>query len=1107
MHSVVRTVKAGGAPLGRAIHSSATATATTSSTTAASSHTAAALLLLQPSKALATLSLRSNSGSRPVAKLASHYFSTVAASGHPQKFAPMAHTTRNLWTRRFYNSKPYSTSAGSTTTTTKTGGSSSAKIQELEQLLAKNDYKGFQEACTQATSNTTSSPPVTKELYHFFLKTLGERPQAFAPVASPATTATTGGGEAAAETLDPLNSAIGIVTDMSREANVLGKTELQPDRETLRLVLQVAGKGGASSSGSGDWESARMLVEAVRHGRLPAVLSLDQWELPDLDIPLDQVLWKSMFECVHSAAAAASTTGAGAEAGVQRELDVTTFLMADQLFRAQDVEMDEALWGYVLQAFGNAGAKTKLNELLQRIPAIEKTSGGVLYSNVAVALANCGLTGQATEIMSTLSKTLDTLPSIRPFAALARQHAQRGNYEAIIADEKLWASTKGQQQEDSLAELADLHRSSLKANAVALDRLVKTVSKTFKDRQSDTLPDQVLAGMVAPAQLNRYQYSEATFLWSRSQDTLAAIPKEGLTAEDYDILVRISTRLNLLLPKRCSLQDHSLKLLKEMEQQGLKPLKSTYMTLMETMARTREYGPSREDGLVAKRVMKVFEEMTTQEGYAAESPRDFLPLLEACFGMYSHSPFVAGQWMYSNQLYPVAKDTLKKVEEMMRKALTKTQDDSKELEGGVNVQQFHDRETIACVLAGLAHGDEVEEIWKRWDDLALQGVERDAMLYQTVVGASHGQEMMARYVLRKVRYDMLKEQPAIAMTPEIFEGLLNCCVRVQDATSARSLISQCTASGEIQKTAEWYAPMVRTCLMVGGMEEEGAFLLEEMRRNEMSMDCDSGTFLEFLMGYFVNKRGDYAAGQEVFKSYLKSEQSKVEKLVAESKAHSKKLLADKKGGVVEVSQKELTWRAERWSRPVEHLVEKVDLSPTTASMLNLLVLAHIRERAQMLELEKRSGFGAGSKDRMRDAQIVMHYLTGETTKSSASSSAAAGSSTIPDAVESSSSSPSSSSSSSSSPSLLFNASTTASSPSSFRAKASSSDKSGRLLFINKYVLGEYIDTCIRDGSAELLEEADWALNKVMPRVIGQQRMAKDTQRLRQALENARDRVV
>lgn len=222
-------------------------------------------------------------------------------------------------------------------------------------MLAKNDYKGFQEACTLATFNSkAATAPVTKELYHFLLKTLGERPQAFATISAAV------GQEGTEDGLvDPLNSAIGILTDMSREANVLGKTEVQPDRETLRLVLQVAG------SGSGDWESARMLVEAVRHGRLPAVLSLDQWELPDLDIPLDQVLWKSMFECIHSAAA-------GAGAGVQREVDVMNFLMADQLTRSQDVQMDEDLWGHVLQVcymlmFCNAGT------IIYHAPALRLT--------------------------------------------------------------------------------------------------------------------------------------------------------------------------------------------------------------------------------------------------------------------------------------------------------------------------------------------------------------------------------------------------------------------------------------------------------------------------------------------------------------------------------------------------------------------------------------------------------------------------------------------------------------------------------------------------------------------------------------------------------------
>jgi hypothetical protein len=207
----------------------------------------------------------------------------------------------------------------------------------LEQLLAKNDYKGFQEVCIQAISpSTTSTASATKEFYHFLLKTLGERPQAFASVA---TTATGSAEQGSQENLDPLNSAIGILTDMCREANVTGKAEVQPDQETLKLVLQVAGGG---SGGGNDWESTRILVDAVRHGRLPALLSLDQWELPDLDIPLDQALWKSMFECIHSAAAGTGVAG-------ERKLDVMTFLMADQLTRLQDVEMDDDLWGYVLQ--------------------------------------------------------------------------------------------------------------------------------------------------------------------------------------------------------------------------------------------------------------------------------------------------------------------------------------------------------------------------------------------------------------------------------------------------------------------------------------------------------------------------------------------------------------------------------------------------------------------------------------------------------------------------------------------------------------------------------------------------------------------------------------
>lgn len=161
------------------------------------------------------------------------------------------------------------------------------------------------------------------------MKTLAESPKAFAPLAE--------GTSAAETTLDPLNSAIGILTEMSREANTLGNTLMQPDRETLIHLLKVAGFGHKSLSGQKDlW----LLVDAIRHGRLPAVMSLDQWELPDLNVDLDQDIWKAMFECVGKR---------GPDSGYRTELDTISFLMANQLTKSADVQIDEKLWSYVIQ--------------------------------------------------------------------------------------------------------------------------------------------------------------------------------------------------------------------------------------------------------------------------------------------------------------------------------------------------------------------------------------------------------------------------------------------------------------------------------------------------------------------------------------------------------------------------------------------------------------------------------------------------------------------------------------------------------------------------------------------------------------------------------------
>ncbi|KAF8940685.1 hypothetical protein BGZ58_005221 [Dissophora ornata] len=1061
MQAIVRTVK-GGSPLGRAINGKVQPNA----------------LLLQPSKATA---------------LHQHTPSAVA----------------------LYMTQPT--------------GTLSATVQELDQLLSKGDYEGFQQACLTATKTPT------KDLYHFLLKTLAERPTAFAPFSSSVSVSS--------ETFDPLSSAVGILTDMNREASMLGNAALQPDRDTLLLLLKVASSSTSQLQQGGEharWQSVHVLVDAIRHRRLPAVMSTDQWELPDLNIELDQELWKAMFECVRTAAAGSSSSESGLRrAEFQTELDTTTFLMADQLSRLQDVNMDEQLWTYVVEAFGNSGSAAELKSVLLKLPAVDHASPE-LFSTVVEALANCGITGQATEIMNALNNTHDSLPCNAPLAALARQHAKAGNYEAIRRDFKMWTA-KAQSSTANDANLVDMHRSMLSASARALDRMVNVLSRIFKDRQADTLPYDVLPGMASPTQLSRFQFTEATYLWTRSQESMSAIPKDELTAEDYDTMMRISTRLNLLQPGEWPLKDHAAKLIPEMKRHGLKPLKSTYHTLMETMARTRESGASRETGDVAKEVMKVFQQMTVQGGYAATSPSDFQPLIEACFGLYSRSPFVAGQWMYSNQLYPVSKTALKKAEKMMRKALvTKGSQDDSISNASSGIQRYHNSTTIAIVLAGLAHGDELAEVTKRWDDLALQGVERDAKLYQTIVGASYAQGKLARYVLRRIRYEMLKEQPPVRMTPEIFAGFMNCCVRDQDAASARSLIAQCSSSGEIQKTAEWYIPMVRTCLLVEGMEDEGAFLLEEMRRNNMKMDSFSGSFYEFLMEYFVTRRMDYPAGRGIFKSFVKSEQSKVEELLA---ARKKSKATAQPGGftnldaldignednqVVMISDRELMKRAERTQDPVEHLVERVEISPRTASMLNMLVLSHIRERVQLLQHDTKSGFGAGAQERLGDAQVVIHYLTGEAklrsrarrrahhmedaAKQDQQSTATIIPGNEPSSLPASSSSAtsvlSSDLNSSSSSSLLFNEANSMSPPSDFgvpKAERYGHSNKGRLIFVNKYVLGEYIDTCIKEGSPEMLEEADWALNKIMPRVIGQASMAKDTHRLRQALDNARSR--
>jgi len=693
--------------------------------------------------------------------------------------------------------------------------------------------------------------------------------------------------------------------------------------------------------------------------------------------------------------------------------------------------------------------------------------------------------------MTTISTGSNALPSISPFVALGNQLSKAGDYEAILRQIRLWQG-KGQPLESNRAGFLELNRSMLAANVVALERLRGDLTKIIKDQRSDVLPDGVLPGLSTPTQLSREQYKETLYIWEKTKDAIANIPESDLSAEDYDTMVKITGELNLLNPSQWPIEDYAGKIVRNMKEHGQRPLKSTYYTLMSTIARTREFGPKREDGTVAARVLKVYEDMVKDdEGYKAKSPQDFAPLVEACFGLYSHSPFTASHWMYSNQEYPVAREALHKVENMMRRTLSSTTDGHGEL-----IQSYHDSITLANVLAGLAHGDQIEQVWNRWNDLVLHGVERDSTLYQALIGASQGQQDLARGILGTVRYEMAREQPPVPVSAEIFEGLLNCCVRTQDSTVARSLIQQYSTSGDIRKTSQWYIPMVRACLSIEGLEQEGHQLLETMKAQGMLAElAPSNGFYEFLMEYFVTKQKDFAAARDIFKTVVDLEEKKTHESMSTREALEKLAHLDQPLSsevefeeIKRISNKQLRVNWDRIQRAKEsggHLVERVDLSTSTASLLNLLVMANLRERLELIEIEKQSGFVGGAKARLLDAQKVVHYLAGKNNHGNSY-----GSIETPIPTTTSSSSSSSPSSITSEPGL---------------ETKNGGPATGRLNFVNKFILGEYIDTCLREGSAEMLEEADWALNSVMPRVIGKENMATEAGRLRQALESARSR--
>ncbi|KAF9972556.1 hypothetical protein BGZ73_004307 [Actinomortierella ambigua] len=948
-------------------------------------------------------------------------------------------------------------------------GSESVTVKNLRDLLEKNDVAGFHAACKALETNThalasaarsatsgamgmskaVAASPVAKDTFHFLLETMASHPALFTDEAAGAT---------------PISSAIGLVTDMSEASSAIGNDHLRPDKEILLSLLRVASASACELPSQG--QPAWIVVDAIRHGRLPVLTSSDQWELPKHDVALDKDLWIALFNTAQAA---------GRQLGAEQSTTMAHQL-ADQLCKGiQSVEMDDQLWQHVIKAFGDSKSVSSIDRILQSLPPIGEAKPEV-YARVAEGFAKNNRLLEAFRMLQAVKDQYGQLPMVDPVAALAKQYATKGNISAI---RHIFSTFKGQGPNGADMINAqgwhDLNRIKMRACANTLTIMLEWVSAEFRRNHSDHMPTSVLSVLGSPGQLSKAEYNHARFAYVNFREAESQLPASEWTLDDYDTAFQVFSRLNLLHAKEWPLERNALPLLYGMREKGLKPLRSSYITLMDAMARSRQFNANRENGQAFKRVLRLMH-MMEEDGHRLNKAQDFQPLLETCFGYYPSSPFAPGLFMYINNHISVWPEGLRKAESLMKKKLGSKMASDKYHHNQDVGERFHDAATLATVLAGLTHGGEVVENWERWRNLPLEGIQRTPTMYQAMIAASRMHLTSAEYCLKVVRYEMLKEYPPVPMNSDIFAGLLDCCIRAKDAQAAKSVIAQ--AQPHMQKNAAWMGPMVKACLWLPELQEEGSFMLQQLKENTGNLSTDMYTY---LMDYLVNRKQDYRASHEVFNDFVRSERERVLSIQLGSADQPDAVLCERPGLVsgdeAFMSDEEVRHRQLVQQLPVDHVIETLDISPRTAPMVNLLALSHVREWVDAMAAKKRrkknapmtpkeqERYEAGERS-FKEAHDIMGILTKTLSRTRK---------------------------------LVYathdQQDETVSSMSKSSTNGSNKDNTSSLLYVNKYVLGEYISACLKAGTEESLKEAELMMRRVLPRVVHGRRESAKLQKM------------
>ncbi|KAJ3043865.1 hypothetical protein HDV00_003903 [Rhizophlyctis rosea] len=127
----------------------------------------------------------------------------------------------------------------------------------------------------------------------------------------------------------------------------------------------------------------------------------------------------------------------------------------------------------------------------------------------------------------------------------------------------------------------------------------------------------------------------------------------------------------------------------------------------------------------------------------------------------------------------------------------------------------HTVETAGAMVVALAAVGQFQDAKQRFSDMRISGLKRDIKLYKDLIAVSATSVRGSEWILRDVRYSMLRDVGNLEAygertVVELYEGLIECCVRVGEVATAFAITRDMENIG-IRKTAGVYNGLLGLC--------------------------------------------------------------------------------------------------------------------------------------------------------------------------------------------------------------------------------------------------------------------------------------------------------